>query len=100
MRLRLTKTVSIFLVTLALSSCGLLKPYEAKLGQGNFVQDEQVNLVEIGHTPVQVNYLLGTPLTTGQDPENRWIYTTYSEETGYSELIIIFTEGVVSEIRR
>jgi outer membrane protein assembly factor BamE len=83
----------------ALSACGLLKPYEAELGQGNFVRSEQVEQIEIGLTKEQVTFILGTPMLSGLDPEQHWIYTTFSEENGYASLVIEFENNVVSNLK-
>jgi len=78
-----------------LSACGILKPYESELGQGNFIRAEQVAQLEIGQTPEQVVFILGTPLLTGEEPTHRWTYPTFETETGYSNLVINFADGVV-----
>ena len=83
---------------LSISGCSLLSPYQAELGQGNFIREEQRQQLTIGQTPNQVSFLLGTPLLTGEFPQKRWIYPTFDEATGYSKLIIEFENGVVSSI--
>ncbi|MEJ2072003.1 MAG: outer membrane protein assembly factor BamE [Reinekea sp.] len=83
---------------LSISGCSLLSPYQAELGQGNFIREEQRLQLDLGLTPNQVSFLLGTPLLTGEFPQKRWIYPTYDKATGYSKLIIDFENGVVSSI--
>ncbi|TXR54364.1 outer membrane protein assembly factor BamE [Reinekea thalattae] len=99
MFIRLSKYALFFSFSLILTSCGLLKPYQAELGQGNFVQQEQLDQLSIGMTKDQVTFLLGTPMLSGLDTEQHWIYTTYSDAAGYASLVIEFTEGNVSAIR-
>ncbi|TCS43248.1 outer membrane protein assembly factor BamE [Reinekea marinisedimentorum] len=98
MLFRLSKYVLLCSFTLALSACGLLKPYEAELGQGNSVKSDQLEQIEIGLTKEQVAFILGTPMLSGLDPEHRWIYTTFSEDNGYASLVIEFADGLVSNI--
>lgn len=99
MLLRLSNYVLLCSFTLALSACGLLKPYEAELGQGNSVKSEQIEQIEIGLTKEQVSFILGTPMLSGLDTEHRWIYTTFSEESGYASLVIEFENGLVSNLK-
>jgi len=74
-------------VLLMLSACGSSKwglPYRANVQQGNWVTNEQVAQLETGMTPLQVRFILGTPIL--QDPlhANRWDYTYYSKP-GYGK---------------
>lgn len=85
---------------MSISACSILEPYEANLGQGNFVRAEQVAQLEVGQTPKQVMLILGSPLLTGENSEQRWIYTSYDEQTGYSKLIVNFSNGLVSAIEQ
>lgn len=98
MLVRLSKYTVVCSLALILSACGLLKPYEAELGQGNFVRADQVEQITLGQTTDQVSFILGTPMLSGLDTEHRWIYTTYSDESGYASLVIEFTDGKVSNI--
>lgn len=95
---RLSKTLLICCGVVSITGCILLTPYEAELGQGNFIRTEQIEEVSVGQTSDQVAFLLGTPLLTGETPSQRWVYTTFSEAEGYKKLIIYFTDGVVSDI--
>lgn len=100
MTTRLTKTFLLFSAISVISACSVLEPYQAELGQGNFIREEQANQLEIGQTPSQVVFLLGTPLLTGEQREERWIYPVYEAESGYEKLIVSFDAGVVSSITR
>lgn len=97
---RLSKTLTLFFVTVVLTGCSLLQPYQAELGQGNFIREEQVLQLELGQTPEQVVFLLGTPLLTGEAQANRWVYPTYESSQGYKTLAVSFEEGLVSAIER
>jgi outer membrane protein assembly factor BamE len=85
---------------MSITACSILKPYEPELGQGNFIRDTQINQLEIGQTPKQVTFILGTALLTGENTEQHWVYPTYSDADGYSKLIVIFTDGLVSDIQQ
>ena len=100
MTLRISKSIVFCLLIVSINSCALFKPYEAELGQGNFIRDEKREQLAIGQTQAQVAFLLGTPQLTGEFPRQRWIYPTYSDDTGYQELIIEFTDGTVSAIEQ
>ncbi|EAR07497.1 outer membrane protein assembly factor BamE [Reinekea blandensis] len=100
LRSRLSKTLFICLGIIALNGCILLEPYEAELGQGNYIREEQLQELEIGQTGEQVSFLLGTPLLTGEQTAQRWVYPTYSETQGYQKLFVYFTDGVVSGIEQ
>lgn len=85
---------------MSISACTILEPYQPTLGQGNFVRQEQVAQIELGYSQKQVMLLLGTPMLSGENRENRWVYTTFDEQTGYEKLIISFENSLVSSIER
>ena len=100
MRARLSKFGLLCLVAFMLSACGLLKPYQAELGQGNVIRPEQLSQLAVGQTPEQVTFILGSPLLTGEQTRLRWVYPMYDTETGYSNLTIYFSAGLVSNIEQ
>ena len=83
---------------MSITACSILKPYQAELGQGNFILDSQIELLATGQTAKQVLFILGTPLLTGELRDLRWHYPTYKDESGYSMLTIEFENGLVSNI--
>lgn len=95
---RLSKTLLICCGVVSITGCVLLSPYQAELGQGNFIRQAQLQELATGQSADQVSFLLGTPLLTGEQPDQRWVYTTYSEEEGYQQLVVHFEDGVVSRI--
>jgi|GEM_PF-535531 len=58
---------------LALAACVFRLPTV----QGNVIEQAQVDQLEIGMTPDQVRFLLGTPLVQGSFDPNRWDYVYY-----------------------
>lgn len=58
---------------LALGGCA----YRIDIQQGNVVEEETVEQVEVGMTRSQVQFLLGTPLVADPFHADRWDYTYY-----------------------
>jgi len=100
LRARLSKFGLLCLAAFILSACGFLKPYQAELGQGNVIRAEQIGQLAVGQTPEQVTFILGSPLLTGEQAQLRWLYPMYDTEAGYSNLIIYFSDGRVSNIEQ
>jgi outer membrane protein assembly factor BamE len=87
-------------VSLTLSACTLLTPYQPELKQGNFVKEEQLQQLQPGMSAEQVQFLLGTPMLTGEDPQNRWIYPILSEDGKYRTVTVEFEGSSVARINR
>ncbi len=74
-----------------------LKPYRINIQQGNFLDQEDVDMVTPGMTRSQVRFLLGTPMV--EDPFNteRWDYLYYLKigRTGkvFRRHFVVFFEG-------
>lgn len=95
--------VSILVLT-SLLACQskLLTVHKIDVQQGNALDAEMVEKVEIGMTQEQVQYVLGSPLITDSFHPDRWDYI-YLFTPGYGEkerrqLTIIFDRGEVIEI--
>lgn len=71
--MRPIKHLSILLLILLTQAC----VYQANLAQGNFVDKEDLDQVEIGMTRNQVRFLLGTPMIEDPFHEDRWDYIYY-----------------------
>lgn len=80
------------------ASCTLLKPYQAELGQGNFVLPEQMEQLELGQTKNQVQFLIGLPILEGESTDTKWIYPLKQKDDSFKHLIITFTDNKVSHI--
>jgi len=54
-----------------------IRPYRMNVQQGNFLEAEDVDQVEVGMTRTQVRFLIGTPMVA--DPFNvaRWDYVFF-----------------------
>lgn len=80
----------------------LLTVHKIDVQQGNALDIEMVNKIEIGMTQDQVQYVLGSPLITDSFHPERWDYI-YFFKPGYGEqekrqLTLIFDRGEVIEI--
>ena len=79
--------------------------YRANISQGNIVEEEDLDQVEIGMTRNQVRFLLGTPMVDDPFHQNRWDYVYYikigrKDATAKRWVTIVFVEDTVSEIQR
>lgn len=77
--------------------------YQAALSQGNLLDQEDIDLVEVGMTRGQIRFLLGTPMIDDPFHENRWDYVYFlrigREKAAFKRWISIYFEGEnVSEI--
>lgn len=68
-----SKLLHITLVTIALGLAGGCI-YRMPVQQGNFLEDKELNQVQIGMTRTQVRYLLGTPMVADPFENSRWDY--------------------------
>ena len=99
------KIITLSLI-LSMHGCSgkLFTVYKIDVQQGNAVEPEKVDELEIGMTKEQVKFLLGTPLITDIFHPDRWDYVYYLIP-GYGErerrhLTLYFDGGNVSEIIR
>ncbi len=88
-------------ITLVSSGC----VYRANISQGNIVEEEDLDQVEVGMTRNQVRFLLGTPMVDDPFHRNRWDYIYYikigrNDATAKRWVTILFEDDTVSEIQR
>lgn len=93
---RMRKTLFIALILpFVLLSGGCV--YQAALSQGNLLDQEDIDQVEVGMTRSQVRFLLGTPMIDDPFHENRWDYVYFlrigKEKATFKRWISIFFEG-------
>ena len=79
--------------------------YRANISQGNIVEEEDLDQVEIGMTRNQVRFLLGTPMIDDPFHQNRWDYVYYvkigrKDASAKRWVTILFDDDTVSEIQR
>ncbi len=70
---------------LALAATGCV--YRMDVQQGNLLDAEQVDQVEVGMTRSQVRFLLGTPMVIDSFNADRWDYV-YSLRRGHSRKLV------------
>jgi outer membrane protein assembly factor BamE len=80
---------------------GVLPVYRPDTQQGNFISQEQVSQLQVGMTPAQVRFLLGTPLLNDAFHAERWDYPFLMKRgdgtVTTSHVVVHFKEGRVSQ---
>ncbi len=94
--------LSLIIASLALAS-GCV--YRASISQGNLIDQEDLDRVELGMTRNQVRFLLGTPMIDDPFHAARWDYVYYlkigrKDATFKRWVSIVFEDGIVSDIRK
>jgi len=81
------KFLTIVLLSMLVSSCGILDPWVYKINkqQGNITEQKLVDKLEIGMTKEQVRFIMGTPLAVDSFNTNRWDYL-YTYKPGHGDL--------------
>ena len=100
--MRKTCSLIVILTLLSLASACV---YQAALSQGNLLDQEDIDQLEVGMTRNQVRFLLGTPMIDDPFHENRWDYVYYlrvgrQKATFKRWLSVYFSGDNVSEIIR
>jgi outer membrane protein assembly factor BamE len=77
--------------------------YQAALSQGNLLDQEDIDQVEVGMTRNQVRFLLGTPMIDDPFHDDRWDYVYFlrigRDKAAYKRWISVYFDGEnVSEI--
>ena len=94
--------IAIALASLAVSS-GCV--YRLNIAQGNLIEQEDLDQVEVGMTRNQVRFLLGTPMIDDPFHQDRWDYVYFlkigrNDATFKRWVSVVFEDDLVSEIRR
>ena len=88
--------------TMALTSSCV---YRSNIAQGNLIEQEDLDQVEVGMTRNQVRFLLGTPMIDDPFHKTRWDYIYYlkigREDATFKRWVSVeFENDLVSEIRK
>lgn len=71
--------------------------YQASLSQGNLLDQEDIDQVEVGMTRGQVRFLLGTPMIDDPFHEDRWDYVYYlivgRDKATFKRWISVYFDG-------
>ena len=70
------KFVVLLLTTMLLAGCSIPRIFQVVISQGNLVDQEMLDKLEIGMTESQVKFVMGTPLISDTFYPNRWDYFT------------------------
>jgi len=92
--------LAVALTVLAASSGCVYRP---NISQGNIVEEEDLDKVEIGMTRNQVRFVLGRPMIADQFHRDRWDYVYYVKVGRGSTfarrwVTVFFEDDLVSEI--
>lgn len=79
--------------------------YRIDIQQGNLLDDEDINQVDVGMTRSQVQFLLGTPMVTDSFHRDRWDYAYYYRQGRSPDLlkrwiVVYFENDRVARIER
>ena len=85
----------------ALAAC----VYRIDIQQGNLLDEEDINQVDLGMTRSQVQFLLGTPMVSDSFHRNRWDYAYYyrrgrSPDADRRWVVVYFENDRVQRIDR
>lgn len=69
------RLIVLALLALSLAGCGIV--YKLPTRQGNVLEQDKLDQLELGMTRDQVRYLLGTPLAASPFTDARWDYLGY-----------------------
>ena len=89
------KVITLLLSVLVLSSCSIPRLFQVVISQGNLVDQEMLDKLEIGMTESQVKFVMGTPLISDTFYPNRWDYftsVTQGSETFTEQKITLYFE--------
>lgn len=98
---KLVVTGTAFFILAATSGC----VFRANIAQGNIVEQDDLDQLEVGMTTNQVRFLLGTPMIDDPFNADRWDYAYYvkvgrKSTLGKRWVAIFFEDGRVTEIRK
>ena len=85
----------------ALAAC----VYRIDIQQGNLLDEEDINQVDLGMTRSQVQFLLGTPMVSDSFHRDRWDYAYYyrrgrSPDADRRWVVVYFENDRVQRIER
>jgi len=100
-RLRQLVRLATLAAVLGVSAC----VYRIDIQQGNLLDDEDIDQVEVGMTRSQVQFLLGTPMVSDSFHQNRWDYAYYlqrgrSRDVDRRWVIVYFENDRVARVER
>ena len=88
--------LSILIISLLLSNCSIPRIFQVVISQGNLVDQEMLDKLEIGMTESQVKFVMGTPLISDTFYPDRWDYftsVTQGDNTYTNQKITLYFEN-------
>tara|TARA_Y100001935_G_C16916526_1_gene318760 strand:+ start:102 stop:434 length:333 start_codon:yes stop_codon:yes gene_type:complete len=88
--------IGLLVFVLLLSSCSIPKIFQVVVSQGNLVDQEMLDKLEVGMTESQVKFVMGTPLISDTFYPQRWDYftsVTQGDKTYTNQKITLFFEN-------
>jgi len=99
--------ISCSFLIFSLSGCSFLYDtfvYQIDVTQGNYLEDEKLDQVEIGMTQEQVIFILGSPMLIDQFDSSKWYYIRYIKPGGkkvqQQQVLLTFANNVLTDIKR
>lgn len=99
--------ISSFFVIFSLSGCSFLYDtfvYQIDVTQGNYLEDEKLDQVEIGMNQEQVIFILGSPMLIDQFDSSKWYYIRYIKPGGkkaqQQRVVLTFDNKLLTQIDR
>lgn len=87
---------------LGLAACSFPGVYKLDIPQGNILEQDKINQLELGMNKRQVRYLLGTPMLVDSFNQDRWDYVyrliDNQENVVQQRMTLTFTNGLLSHI--
>ena len=90
------KALTLILTSLLLANCSIPRIFQVVVSQGNLVDQEMLDKLEIGMTESQVKFVMGTPLISDTFYPERWDYftsVTQGESSYTNQKITLFFEN-------
>ena len=92
------------IVTIAITSCSLFKPYHMDIQQGNELTATQISKIHTGMSKNDVIDTLGSPIQSSALDSNRYDYTYTMQENGgpieVKRLSLYFKNNKLSNIEK
>ena len=90
------KALTLIMTSLLLANCSIPRIFQVVVSQGNLVDQEMLDKLEIGMTESQVKFVMGTPLISDTFYPERWDYftsVTQGERSYTNQKITLFFEN-------
>lgn len=103
MQLKTALLLALALTSLAGCANGFLpSAHRHAMQQGNMIEPDDLDRLQVGMSVEQVRYLLGNPVITNLAHDNQWLYSFTAGklvEPGEPQLLVVeFENGVVAAI--